>query len=216
MATKNVKFKSKSTGDYYYPVTAAENVTTTGGKNLAGVEPDAQVNKIETVKINGTAAPIANKTINLTLQTYSLVKQETAETGFSASYYLADKDGVQRGAKINLAKDMFLQSASVKTCTTANQPVTGYAVGDVYVDFVLANAENSHVYLLAKDLITQYTAGTGVIISNNTISINLTELKNTFATKSTTLAGYGITDCYTKTQVDNLLADVSDLTFEVL
>lgn len=60
------------------------------------------------------------------------------------------------------------------------------------------------------------TAGTGVIISNNTISINLTELKNTFATKSTTLAGYGITDCYTKTQVDNLLADVSDLTFEVL
>ena len=223
MAEQSIKFKSKTTGNYLFPKTKGENVTNASGKTLENVEAGAQVNKIEVVKINGTAAEINNKTVNLTLQTYKMVEQETPETGFASSYYLADKDGVQCGAKINLAKDLFLKSAEIKTCTTANQPITGLAVGDKYIDFTLANATNQHIYLAVADLLTEYTAGTGIIITNNAISIDLAELKKTFPTKATTLAGYGITDAYaktetySKTEVDNLITAVdADLTYEVL
>ena len=140
---------------------------------------------------------------------------------------------------------MVVQSGSVKTCETANQPVSGYKAGDKYIDLVLANSDNSHIYILVSDLIDVYTAGNGITINNNTVAINtsvvatktdLAGKQNTLtaeqlaaansgittakvttydgysatialkADKATTLTGYGITDAYTKTQVDNKLA----------
>ena len=112
--------------------------------------------------------------------------------------------------KINIPKDMVVQSGSVKTVTTANSPVAGYKVGDKYIDLVLANATNSHIYVLVSDLIDVYTAGTGVTITANQISVNTsviasksytdTELAKK-ADKATTLAGYGITDALTYEEI---------------
>lgn len=41
-------------------------------------------------------------------------------------------------------------------------------------------------------------------------------LKRKFAVQATTLAGYGITDAYTKTEVDNALRSITGISFEVV
>ena len=168
---------------------------------MGGVEENAQVNKIETVKVNGTALTITDKAVNIPISypEYTVVKQETAETGYSSTYYVT-KDGTQVGSKINIPKDMVVQSGSVKTVSTKDSPEQGYNVGDKYIDLVLANASNSHIYILVSDLVDIYTAGTAITITNNQISVNTTTLANTFAQKSNT---------YTKTEVDNLLSAIN-------
>lgn len=246
MADKNVQLQS-TTGDNLYPATKAAIVKNESGQNLGTVEAGAQVNKIETIKVNGTPLQIVSKAVEITIPAnaeYSIKKQATAESGFSATYYLT-KNGTQTGEKINIPKDMVVQSGSVKTCETADKPVSGYKVGDKYIDLVLANAENSHVYILVSDLVEDYTAGNGITISNNSIAINTSVVatktdiaakQNTLTTdqlaaansgitkakvttydgysatialkadKATTLKGYGITDAYTKTELENKLA----------
>lgn len=103
----------------------------------------------------------------------SIEKLTTATEGFAASYQLVNQAGTKLGAVIDIPKDMVVQSAEVKTVETADTPVAGYQVGDKYVDFTVANAENTHFYLLAKDLFTAYEAGNGITITNNTIAVNL-------------------------------------------
>jgi len=114
----------------------------------------------------------ANKEVNIEVGDYTLVKQASADSGFASTYYLT-KNGTQIGEKINIPKDMVVQSGSVKTVATANNPVSGYKVGDKYIDLVLANATNSHIYILVSDLIDTYTEGTAIIITNNQISVDI-------------------------------------------
>lgn len=112
------------------------------------------------------------ETVNgISIPAYTVVKQETAESGYASTYYLT-KDGTQIGTKINIPKDMVVQSGEVKTVTTANSPVTGYAVGDKYIDLVLANATNSHIYILVSDLVDTYTAGNGITITGKSIAVD--------------------------------------------
>ncbi|MGN1208775.1 MAG: hypothetical protein ACI4SV_00630 [Duodenibacillus sp.] len=208
MADKNVQIKDAS-GNLLYPKTKTANVVAGNGGNLGTVEPGAQVNVIEKITVNGVAVAPSSKTVALAMPVYSVVKQTTAESGYSATYQLT-KDGTGVGEKINIPKDMVVQSGSVKTVTTANSPVAGYKVGDKYIDLVLANATNSHIYVLVSDLIDVYTAGTGVTITSNQISVNTsiiasksytdTELAKK-ADKATTLAGYGITDALTYEEI---------------
>lgn len=101
---------------------------------------------------------------------YDIKKLETATAGMAASYQLT-KDGVVTGAVIDIPKDMVVQSGSVKEVTTADQPVTGYQVGDKYIDLVLANAIDSHIYVLVSDLVDNYTPGNGISVNNREISI---------------------------------------------
>lgn len=253
MTDQNVQLES-TTGNNLYPKTKASIVINNSGASLGSVEAGAQVNKIETIKVNGKTLQIVSKAVEIPLPEYSISKQETAETGFSATYYLT-KDGEQTGAKINIPKDMVVQSGTVKTCETANQPVTGYKAGDKYIDLVLANSDNSHIYILVSDLVDDYTAGNGITIANNTVAINtsvvatktdLAAKQNTLTTeqlaaansgittakvaaydgysakialkadKSTTLSGYGITDAYTKSEVDSKIAGGNYITYAEL
>lgn len=86
---------------------------------------------------------------------YGLTKQDTAETGYLATYQLT-KDGTPTGDKINIPKDLLVKSAAVKDVTEADQPYEGAVVGDKYIDFVInsveGDANESHVYLAVKDL----------------------------------------------------------------
>ena len=242
---KNILFKDGETS--LYPVTKAELVKTSGGENLGNVEPNAQVNVIESITVNGTPLTVTNKVAALTIAAdaeYRIVKQATADAGYSGTYYLT-KDGTAVGDKINIPKDLFVQSVTLKTVTTANNPVNGYKVGDKYIDWVIANSENQHIYLLVSELVDVYTNGNGIVITNNSISIDtsivatktdLAAKQNSLtsaqinavnsgitsakvgtydgyastiankADKATTLSGYGITDSYTKTQIDNKFA----------
>lgn len=224
MADKNVQIKDLA-GNNVFPKTKGAIVINNAGGNLGDVEAGAQVNVIESIKVNGVTQGITGKGVNISIpagSTYQIVKQATPDTGYSATYYL-EKDGAIAGAKIQVAKDMFVQSGEVRECTVKGSPVASLEVGDKYVDLVLANADNTHVYIPCKDLMTEYTGGTGITISGQTISINTTELAGTFATvasvttqlngkadKATTLAGYGITDAYKKTEVDTKVNTKAD------
>lgn len=181
---KNIQIQDLQ-GNSLFPRTKGKMVINSDGENLENVEAGAQANKIEKIILNGVELTIVNKTVSIETNgaEYTIIKQETAEDGYSSTYQLT-KDGVPVGEKINIAKDMFCKEASVKICETANVPAEGYKVGDKYIDFVLANSENSHFYVLVSDLVDVYTAGTGIVITGNQISVDMTTLESTFATKT--------------------------------
>jgi hypothetical protein len=205
----NVQLKSSS-GNDLFPRTKASLVILDNGQNLGTVEPGAQVNILEGITINGVAVTPESKIAKVTLPDYTVAKLSTPQTGYAASYQL-QKDGVAVGPNINIPKDMVVQSGSVKTVTTADTPVSGYKVGEKYIDLVLANADNQHIYILVSDLVDVYTAGTGITITGNTVAVDTAAIATVSAMntalagkadKATTLAGYGIADAYTKTEVD--------------
>lgn len=106
---------------------------------------------------------------------YKIKKLDTATEGYLASYQL-EKDGVVSGAVIDIPKDYLVKSASCKTCTKADDPITGLKVGDKYLDFVINTKDSTvatgdHVYVNVADLVDTYTEGTNIKIENNSISL---------------------------------------------
>lgn len=173
MSEKRVQIKDAQ-GNLLFPKTKASVVYNDNNEALGGVEAGAQVNKIEKIKLNGVELNIVNKEVDVVLPAaaeYSVAKDAEAESGFSATYHLT-KDGVNVGAAINIPKDMVVQSGSVKTCETADVPVEGYEVGDKYIDLILANAANEHIYIKVTDLIDVYTNGYGLSLSNGQFSVD--------------------------------------------
>lgn len=83
--------------------------------------------------------------------TYTVVKDESAAEGFAATYHLT-KNGANVGAAINIPKDMVVQSGTVVTNPE------GQANG-TYLKLVLANAENSEIYIPVDSLIEYVTSG---------------------------------------------------------
>ena len=104
-----------------------------------------------------------------------LIKQQVAEQGYSSTYYMEDYLGNQLGAKINIPLDMVVESGTVEVCTEDDVPVEGYRVGDKYIDLVLANTAQNHLYILVNDLIDVYTAGNGLDLVDNEFSVDTTD-----------------------------------------
>lgn len=94
---------------------------------------------------------------------YTIKKQATADEGYLATYQL-HKNGAAVGDKINIAKDLVVESGDVKTVTTPDKPVAGYKVGDKYIDLVLAHSGN-HIYILVSDLVDKYD-GKNIVLSS--------------------------------------------------
>ena len=108
---------------------------------------------------------------------YSLVKKQTAEEGFFASYNLT-KAGEVVGDTINIPKDYLVKSATIATCSAANTPVEGYKKGDKYLDFVVNTTDGagneSHIYIKVQELVDVYTGGNGINVgTDNTIAIKV-------------------------------------------
>lgn len=103
---------------------------------------------------------------------YTLRQQAVAESGYSSTYQLFGIDGegteTATGAKINIPKDYLVKNAELKTVIAENVPVSGFAIGDYYIDFTVNTPDDtgteSHVYLNVKDLVDSYTAGHGIEI----------------------------------------------------
>lgn len=105
---------------------------------------------------------------------YSIVKDASAAAGFFATYHLT-KAGANVGEAINIPKDYLVKSAEVATVETADDPYTGAAVGDKYIDFTVNtvgdDGTESHLYIAVKDLMTPISAGNGINVSaSNQIS----------------------------------------------
>lgn len=102
----------------------------------------------------------------------SVVKKATANDGYIATYQVT-VDGTVVGADINIPKDYLVKSADIKVVTITDDPYTGAAVGDKYIDFVVntvdGDGNETHIYLSVQDLVDEYTAGDGIDISDSNV-----------------------------------------------
>lgn len=110
--------------------------------------------------------------------TVDVVKQTTPDAGYLTTYVI--KQGNKTvGTKINIPKDFLIKSASIKTSTADNTPISGIMKGDKYFDFVLntkdGSATDEHLYLNAKDLVDSYSADETTLTMDNT---NVFSIKN--------------------------------------
>lgn len=90
---------------------------------------------------------------------YTLVK--ASDSGDYAAVYNLTKDGVAVGASINIPKDMVVKGGSVVTLAAGNGKGEGGAdlASGTYIKLVLANADNSEIYIPADSLIEYVTSG---------------------------------------------------------
>ena len=155
---------------------------------------DALDDKVSKVTGKGLSTEDFTTSLKDKLSSIKIVKKATPNTDQSATYELQATfgDSTQTlGASIDVPKDMVIQSGTVGTVTVANQPYTGAVVGDKYIDLLLANTANTHIYIPAKSLVDVYTGGetteitvtvndtTNVITASiNDSSIKLTKLAN--------------------------------------
>lgn len=105
---------------------------------------------------------------------------EEASTSYAKVYKLQQKSGetwsdISDSASINIPKDMVVESGSVKECTTDNVPVSGYKKGDKYIDLVIANKADAHIYINVKDLINNEASG--IKYSNSESSLTATNVQ---------------------------------------
>ena len=109
---------------------------------------------------------------------YAIEKQETAEDGFAVSYKLKKTVGEKVsyvGDVINIGKDMVLQGATLEVVAEADVPYVGAVVGEPYIDMVFNDADASHIYIPVKGLVDTYTAGSGIEIVDNVISVKIAD-----------------------------------------
>ena len=115
----------------------------------------------------------------------------------SADEFLAQYEFTQGGeliGKIDIPKDFLVRSGQLKECTENDNPKDGYLVGDKYIDLVV-NAkdcpeEESHIYILVKELVDVYSAGEGLTMKPGNvfqISAEYCNLITAIPTISTTL-----------------------------
>jgi hypothetical protein len=114
---------------------------------------------------------------NDTRYNVTVEKQSSAESGYAATYVVKE-NGVQKGEKINIPKDYLVKAAEVKTVTTADTPITGYTVGQKYIDFTVntvgGDGNASHLYILVDELMQPLKSGNGIIVGDdNTISVSV-------------------------------------------
>lgn len=112
---------------------------------------------------------------------YSIEKQSVADEGYSSTYRLkktVNGESTYVGDSINFAIDAVLESAEFKTVAIKDVPYEGAEVGDPYIDFGFNTSDKQHVYVPMKGLVDQYTAGDGIKIEDNVVSINLGSTTN--------------------------------------
>lgn len=145
--------KGLSTNDY----------TTVEKTKLAGISEGA--NKVEKSTTNGNIKIDGVETVVYTAPdevVYSIAKQATAESGYSATYYLT-KDGKKVGDSINIIKDLVVKSGSIIEKD-----------GKKYLQLVLNDDDATKIEVEVTDLVDDYTAGTGISITDREVSIDRT------------------------------------------
>lgn len=144
---------------------------------------------------------------------YAIEKIENSNPDYAAQYRLKQTINgniTYSGTIINIPKDIFVESGDLKTCETADVPVEGYAVGNKYLDLVLANSNNDHIYILVTDLI-ELTAS-NIEYDNESselLSINVQDaIDELNSTKVTVIEGKGLSTNDYSTLEKNKLAGI--------
>lgn len=154
------------------PVDGTISITDVDGGKALGVAVSTEPGNLVAVKSDGLfVAPIA-------VPEYTIERQPTAESGYAATYKLkrtVNGASTYVGDPINVIKDLVISKGSLETVATDGVPYDSALVGDPYLDLVLNDAEQSHVYIPVKGLIDTYVAGNGIEIVNNVVSVKLAD-----------------------------------------
>lgn len=148
-----------------------------GGKSI-GVAISAEAGNVLVKKNDGLYVDASG---SIDVPEYLIEKQETAEDGYAASYRLKKTVGEASsyvGDAINIPKDMVLQSATLERVTEVNVPYIGAAIGDPYIHMVFNDATASAINVPVKGLVDSYTAGDGIAIVDNAISVKIADNSN--------------------------------------
>lgn len=148
------------------------------GEKLIGVAVSSQEGNILT-KVDG--ALFVPTPDSIAIPDYAIERQEVAESGYAATYKLKKTIGEEIsyvGDAINIAKDLVLQSATIKEVLIAGVPYESAQVGDPYIDMAFNDETATHIYLPVKDLVDVYTAGDGIEIIDNKISVKIAPVAN--------------------------------------
>lgn len=145
--------------------------TEDGGKAIGVAVSTQQDNALVAVE-DGLFVP------HVIMPRYSIEKQETATEGYSVTYKLKrtmGEDVSYVGDEINIGKDMVLQGATLETVSETDVPYAGAVIGDPYIDMAFNDEAASHIYVPVKGLVDIYSAGVGIEIVDNTISVKIAE-----------------------------------------
>ena len=148
-------------------ITEAEN----GAKSIGVAISDQEGNALQAVE-GGLFVPTVE------VPEYAIEKQATADDGYAVSYKLKKTVGEEVsyvGDVINIPKDMVLKSATLETVTEAGKPYADAVVGDPYIHMVFNDASASDIFVPVKGLVDTYTAGNGIAIDNNVISVKIAD-----------------------------------------
>ena len=148
-----------------------------GGKSI-GVAISAEAGNVLTKKDDGLYVDASG---SIDVPEYAIEKQTTAEDGYAASYRLRKTVGEESsyvGDMINIPKDMVLQAATLEHVTVENAPYLGAAIGDPYIHMVFNDASASAINVPVRGLVDTYTAGNGIDIVDNVISVKIASESN--------------------------------------
>lgn len=154
------------------------------------------------------------------LTNISLVKLGTATTGYAATYALSGISGQILGDKINIPKDQFLKDAEfIAKATQADVDASGKEVelDKPCIKFtfeIKKKAENGIVtdvdhivYVNVNGLVDTYTAGNGIDITSNVISVK----KDTDSESFLTVTSAGVAVTGVSAAIADAVADAIDV-----
>lgn len=129
---------------------------------------------VAAVAFSGKASDVAIETEGVTAKTVDAAVAEVAKSvadaktagavtiaktaGADGWKYTLSQGGVELPVAIDIPKDMVVESGSIIISEAPDAPVAGAKVGDKYLDLILANTNDQHVYIAVKDLVDVYTA----------------------------------------------------------
>lgn len=148
--------------------------TTDGGKSIGVGVSKASGNALVAL----ADGLFVSDTGSTSVPEYAIEKQATAEEGYATSYKLKrtlGDDVSYVGDTINIAKDMVLKSATLEKVTEENVPYEGAVVGDPYIKMMFNDEGASSIYVPVKGLVDTFTAGDGISIVDNKISVVIAE-----------------------------------------
>lgn len=162
-------------------------LSSTEGNTLEVKDDGLFVNVPEEVPYTGKeSVKVSGKEISLQIDATDKILSQS-DSGLLASislvqdkenslhYTLTGKDGANLG-EINIPKDQFLKEASfVASATEADKLIDdNVVVGDPYLKFVFqTDGADKTIYIGVKELVDVYTAGNGIEISDNSVSVKI-------------------------------------------
>lgn len=185
--------------------------------DAGGAETIDVIDNLTSTRTDAALSAKQGKVLKDTIDSFSVVKLETPETGMAASYQL-QKDGVAVGATINIIKDQFVESGSVVEVD-----------GELVIRLVV---NGNNVDIPASSLVDSYTGSTYIDVNgSNVVSLNYESLKtqldtdlevstlkadlNGVTTRLTTAEGTITTNTanisQNSTEITNLRADLNAL-----